>query len=77
MNEDNLTYLLEMLVDSFNDCACCPLTFSCREDGYDGGIDSGECAKKLRNWLSEPVFFDLDVRRLSKRLTFHSLCDNI
>ena len=53
MNEDKLAYLLEMLVDSFNDCAYCPLTFTCREDGYDGGIDSGECAKKLRSWLSE------------------------
>ena len=53
MNEDNLTYLLEMLVDSFNDCACCPLTFRCGEEGWDGGIDPGECAKKLRSWLSE------------------------
>ena len=57
MNEDKLAYLLEMLVDSFNDCACCPLTFRCREDGYDGGIDSGECAKKLRSWLSECASF--------------------
>ena len=53
MNEDNLAYLLEMLVDSFNDCACCPLTFRCREEDWNGGIDSVECAKKLRSWLSE------------------------
>ena len=48
MNEDNLTYLLEMLVDSFNDCACCPLTFSCREDDYDGGIDSGGMREEIK-----------------------------
>lgn len=53
MNEDNLVYLPEMLVDSFNDCACCPLTFIYREEGWDGGINCEECAKKLRNWLSE------------------------
>ena len=53
MNEDKRTYLLEMLVDSFNDCACCALTVRCRGEGWDGGIDSGECAKKLRSWLSE------------------------
>lgn len=29
------------------------ITFRCREEGWDGGIDSGECAKKLRSWLSE------------------------
>ena len=65
MNEDNLTYLLEMLVDSFNDCACCPLTFKCREEGWDGVIDSREAGS-----VSEPVFFDLDVKRLNKGLIY-------
>lgn len=53
VNEDKLDYLLEQLVSGFNDCTCCPLTFRCREEGRDGGIDSVECAKKLRSWLSE------------------------
>lgn len=53
MNEDNLTYLLEMLVDSFNDCACCPLTFICREQEKNCGIDTKECSEKLKVWLNE------------------------
>ena len=53
MNEDNLTYLLKMLVDSFNDCACCPLTFICREQEENCGIDIEECSEKLKVWLNE------------------------
>ena len=53
MNEDNLTYLLEMLVDSFNNCACCPLTFIYREQEKNCGIDTKECSEKLKVWLNE------------------------
>lgn len=53
VNEDKLDYLLEQLVSGLNDCACCPLTFICREQEEDCGIDIEECSKKLKVWLNE------------------------
>ena len=53
VNEDKLDYLLEQLVSSFNDCICCPLTFICREQEENCGIDTEECSEKLKVWLNE------------------------
>lgn len=53
VNEDKLDYLLEQLVSGFNDCACCPLTFICREQEENCGIDIKECSEKLKVWLNE------------------------
>lgn len=53
VNEDKLDYLLEQLVSDFNDCACCPLTFICREQEENYGIDTEECSEKLKVWLNE------------------------
>lgn len=53
VNEDKLDYLLEQLVSGFNDCACCPLTFICREQEENWGIDIKECSEKLKVWLNE------------------------
>ena len=54
MYEEVNTYMLEdwlqMWVDTFNDCACCPLSDRCdREDG----IDSINCGEKLLERLKE------------------------
>ena len=48
VNEDKLNYLLEQLVSGFNDCVCCPLTFICREQEENWGIDTKECSEKLK-----------------------------
>lgn len=53
VNEDKLDYLLEQLVSGFNDCACCPLTFICREQEENYDIDTEECSEKLKVWLNE------------------------
>lgn len=50
VNTDRLFDYLESWVDTFNDCACCPLSNECdREDG----IDSMACADKLLDKLKE------------------------
>lgn len=50
VNTDRLFDYLESWVDTFNDCACCPLSNECdREDG----IDSMACADKLLDNLKE------------------------
>lgn len=50
VNTDCLFDYLESWVDTFNDCACCPLSNECdREDG----IDSMVCADKLLDNLKE------------------------
>lgn len=50
----NVLCLIEWLrawTETFNDCACCPLTFDCERDN--AGIDCYECAEQLKKWLKE------------------------
>ena len=50
VNVGRLLDYLELWVDTFNDCACCPLFGECdREDG----INSMACADKLLDSLEE------------------------
>ena len=50
VNVGRLLDYLESWVDTFNDCACCPLFGECdREDG----INSMACADKLLDSLEE------------------------
>ena len=50
VNTDRLFDYLQSWVETFNDCACCPLYDRCeREDG----IDSMSCADKLLDKLKE------------------------
>lgn len=49
VRHDRLTLLLEQLVEGFNDCACCPLSYNCRRRESDG-IDSCECALLIREF---------------------------
>lgn len=43
-NTDFLRECLSSWVDTFNDCACCPLFWSCDQEG---GIDCYDCADKI------------------------------
>lgn len=49
VNEHRLDTILQDFVETFNDCACCPLTFDCERDN--AGIDCYECAEQLKKWL--------------------------
>lgn len=50
INTNSLFDYLQSWVETFNDCACCPLFYQCeREDG----IDSTSCADKLLDKLKE------------------------
>ena len=49
INENRLDTILQDFVETFNDCACCPLTFDCERDN--AGIDCYECAEQLKKWL--------------------------
>lgn len=49
VNENRLDTVLQSFVESFNDCACCPLTFDCEKDNE--GMDCYECAELLKKWL--------------------------
>lgn len=49
INENRLDTILQDFVETFNDCACCPLTFDCERDN--AGIDCYECAEQLKEWL--------------------------
>lgn len=49
VNENRLNTILQDFVETFNDCACCPLTFDCGRDNV--GIDCYECAEQLKKWL--------------------------
>ena len=50
VNTDRLFNYLESWVDTFNDCACCPLSNEC---DCEDGIDSMACADKLLDSLEE------------------------
>ena len=43
-NTDFLRECLSSWVDTFNDCACCPLFWSCDQEG---GIDCYDCTDKI------------------------------
>ena len=43
-NTDFLRECLSSWVDTFNDCACCPLFWSCNQEG---GIDCYDCTDKI------------------------------
>jgi hypothetical protein len=49
VNENRLDTILQSFVESFNDCACCPLTFDCERDNK--GVDCYDCAELLKKWL--------------------------
>lgn len=58
VNENRLDTILQSFVESFNDCACCPLTFDCERDNE--GVDCYECAellKKMAHGGVIPYFF--------------------
>ena len=50
VNTDRLFDYLQSWVETFNDCACCPLFNECDREH---GIDSIDCAGKLLDGLKE------------------------
>ena len=50
VNTDRLFDYLQSWVETFNDCACCPLSNECNRE-Y--GIDSIDCVDKLLDKLKE------------------------
>ena len=50
VNTDRLFDYLQSWVETFNDCACCPLYARCE---HEDGIDSMSCADKLLDELKE------------------------
>ena len=51
VNENRLDTILQDFVETFNDCACCSLTFDCER--VNTGIDCYECAELLKKWLAD------------------------
>lgn len=49
VNTERLTECLENWVETFNDCACCPLYPHCDERD----IDCVECADKIKLWIED------------------------
>lgn len=52
-SDEKLKYCIESWVETFDDCACCPLMFKCQEDEDIRGIDCIECGEKIIDWLKE------------------------
>ena len=50
VNTNSLFDYLQSWVETFNDCACCPLSYQCE---CEDGIDSTSCADKLLDKLKE------------------------
>ena len=50
VNTNSLLDYLQSRVETFNDCACCPLFYQCESED---GIDSTSCADKLLDKLKE------------------------
>ena len=50
VNTDRLFDYLQSWVETFNDCACCPLSNECNREH---GIDSIDCVDKLLGKLKE------------------------
>ena len=51
VNTEHLTECIKSWVETFDDCACCPLMFECQEDEDIRGIDCIECSEKIIDWL--------------------------
>ena len=51
VNTEHLTECIESWVETFDDCACCPLMFDCQEDEDIRGIHCIECSEKIIDWL--------------------------
>ena len=51
VNTEHLTECIESWVETFDDCACCPLMFECQEDEDTRGIDCIECSENIIDWL--------------------------
>lgn len=51
VNENRLDTILQDFVETFDDCACCPMYFKCQDDENIRGIDCIECAERLKEWL--------------------------
>ena len=51
VNTEHLTECIESWVETFDDCACCPLMFECQEDEDIRGIDCIEFSEKIIDWL--------------------------
>ena len=73
VNENRLDTILQNFVESFNDCACCPLTFDCEKDNE--GIDCYECAELLKKWLTILRFCselkrEVSSEKVTKRIWF-------
>ena len=51
VNSEHLIECIESWVETFDDCACCPLMFDCQEDEDIRGIDCIECSEKIIDWL--------------------------
>ena len=49
VNTERLTECLESWVETFNDCACCPLYSQCDERS----IDCIDCAEKIKDWMED------------------------
>ena len=52
-SDEKLKYCIESWVETFDDCACCPLMSKCQEDEDIRGIDCIECGEKIIDWLKE------------------------
>ena len=51
VNSEHLIECIESWVETFDDCACCPLMFDCQEDEDIRGVDCIECSEKIIDWL--------------------------
>lgn len=51
VNAEHLTECIESWIETFDDCACCPLMFDCQENEDIRGIDCIECSEKIIDWL--------------------------
>ncbi len=52
VNAERLIECLESWVETFNDCACCPMYSECLDDDIQG-IDIIDCAEKIKNWMED------------------------
>lgn len=53
VNGDRLTDCLESWVETFDDCACCPLYSQCLDIEDIHGIDIIDCAEKIKDWMED------------------------
>ena len=51
VKSEHLIECIESWIETFDDCACCPLMFDCQEDEDIRGVDCIECSEKIIDWL--------------------------